>query len=35
MRVFKTFYPGMNKPNMHNNNTGISGFQASLNDLFT
>ena len=24
----------MNKPNMHNDNTGISSFQASLNDLF-
>ena len=35
MHVLKFFDPEMNKPNMHNNNTGISSFQASLNDLFS
>ena len=35
LHVFKFFYPRINKPNMHNNITGISSFQNGFNDLFS
>ena len=35
LHFFKTFYPRMNKSNIHNNIIGILSFQTDLNNLFS